>query len=558
MTIRQSEIMKETGVDVPGQPAAGQQLNGNSTCNTDPASYKTFFPYTIPVIVILLMGLIHLPHPFYGDQALFMVGARELSAGGKLYVDFWDIKQPGIYLFYWLAGGLFGYTEVGVHALELIVFCGLSLFMVFSLKPYFNHQWLASLVPVATIGTYYCMTGSMHLTQVEILVGIPLFLCARLSSIDGKNRFFQLSRWFMSGVSAGVVAIFKLVLAPIPVVMWLLVIIIRLRSAERQSKKEIISDAAAACCGVAVVLALIAFWFASNNALDELWYTNFVYPLQAVADAPAAGLDRLIRSLSWFGRKTIFFLFISSFVAFNWRSIKRETVTIQMMGWLVAGFLVILIQKFSYWQYHFMLLLFPIGVLSVRGIDAVLTKYADAKAVSGRRTKALALAFLMVFFAFSPVIQLMGKKCIRFSIELVKGSSWSGDYQMHLSKAYRAISKSTTFLAEDHSDRAIYVFGDPLNYYLNQKRQAIPENGWGWEFYMPEQLNALISELDQARPVYLFISDWYADLFLHKLPHLFDFVNRHYFEYSKSDDGKWYRLKAPDPASNLEPNSGKS
>jgi hypothetical protein len=114
--------------------------------------HRKFYLYAAPILVILLMGIIHLPHPFSGDQALFMIGAKELSQGSRLYVDFWDIKQPGIYLFYWIAGSLFGYSEVVVHSLELLLFCCLSLFIVFSFKHYFNHSWLTYFVPITTIG----------------------------------------------------------------------------------------------------------------------------------------------------------------------------------------------------------------------------------------------------------------------------------------------------------------------------------------------------------------------------------------------------------------------
>jgi hypothetical protein len=57
-----------------------------------------------------------LAYPFHGDQAMFILGARVLAEGGTLYVDYWDFKQPGIYLIYFLAGRLFGFNEIGISA----------------------------------------------------------------------------------------------------------------------------------------------------------------------------------------------------------------------------------------------------------------------------------------------------------------------------------------------------------------------------------------------------------------------------------------------------------
>ena len=56
---------------------------------------------------VILVGLIHLPYPFDGDQALFTTGASKIYRGATLYRDFWDLKQPGIFGFYLLGGVLF-------------------------------------------------------------------------------------------------------------------------------------------------------------------------------------------------------------------------------------------------------------------------------------------------------------------------------------------------------------------------------------------------------------------------------------------------------------------
>ena len=52
------------------------------------------------VALVGLLALLHLPYPFDHDQGLFMAGARAMADGARLYVDFWDMKQPGIYWYY--------------------------------------------------------------------------------------------------------------------------------------------------------------------------------------------------------------------------------------------------------------------------------------------------------------------------------------------------------------------------------------------------------------------------------------------------------------------------
>ena len=49
----------------------------------------------IVLLVIAIAALVQLPMPFWGDQALFTYAAHGLRHGDRLYVDFWDYKQPG-------------------------------------------------------------------------------------------------------------------------------------------------------------------------------------------------------------------------------------------------------------------------------------------------------------------------------------------------------------------------------------------------------------------------------------------------------------------------------
>ncbi|MGF1936586.1 MAG: hypothetical protein RM347_019725 [Nostoc sp. ChiQUE02] len=177
------------------------------------------------LIAIVIIGLIHLPFPFDGDQAFFRLGALEIQQGKVLYRDFWDVKQPGIFYFYFLAGTFFGFNEIGIHLFELIYMLFFSIVLLLSLKSYFRHQRIASLVPLLTVGVYYTVSEPWHLTQVEALVGFPLFICLWLTyqsfKYEGKLRFFLLS---LSGLIGGIVLIFKLMFLLILLSFWRLVL----------------------------------------------------------------------------------------------------------------------------------------------------------------------------------------------------------------------------------------------------------------------------------------------------------------------------------------------
>ena len=130
------------------------------------------------LLVIAFIGVINLPTPFGGDQALFITGAQEIAKGKVLYRDFWDLKPPGIFYFYYIAGSLFGFSEVGVHLLELILWLIFSGFLIISFRfsNTFENKFSASLVPLFTVGIYYSFSSVATLTQVEGIINIFLFI----------------------------------------------------------------------------------------------------------------------------------------------------------------------------------------------------------------------------------------------------------------------------------------------------------------------------------------------------------------------------------------------
>src|ERR1044071_5583827 len=81
-------------------------------------AHQNWKAQAVVLSAIVLIGVLYLAQPFYDDQALFVVGAQKMGQGQVLYRDYWDIKQPAVFLFYLLAGKCLGFTELGIHAFE--------------------------------------------------------------------------------------------------------------------------------------------------------------------------------------------------------------------------------------------------------------------------------------------------------------------------------------------------------------------------------------------------------------------------------------------------------
>lgn len=67
--------------------------------------------------VVIALGAFYLPYPLNSDSALFLLMAREMAEGARLYVDVWDVKQPGVFWFYLTAGYLFGFEPLAPQLL---------------------------------------------------------------------------------------------------------------------------------------------------------------------------------------------------------------------------------------------------------------------------------------------------------------------------------------------------------------------------------------------------------------------------------------------------------
>ena len=76
------------------------------------------------LIWLLATALILLPmlfFPFNGDHSQFIVAARALSDGGKIFIDFIDLKPPFLYYCYWYITMIFGESEMSCRVFDLII-----------------------------------------------------------------------------------------------------------------------------------------------------------------------------------------------------------------------------------------------------------------------------------------------------------------------------------------------------------------------------------------------------------------------------------------------------
>jgi hypothetical protein len=137
--------------------------------------------------LVLALGLGKLAYPLMEDQSLFLLGARAISRGGTLYRDFWDIKPPGIFLFYLAGGSLFGANEIGIHLFELLwMLLAIPLLLALAGTGISRARLLAA--ALLFVGSYYVLAGEGMLANAEGLMNPPLLLVLVASHPPGRRR----------------------------------------------------------------------------------------------------------------------------------------------------------------------------------------------------------------------------------------------------------------------------------------------------------------------------------------------------------------------------------
>jgi hypothetical protein len=207
---------------------------------------------------------------------------------------------------------------------------------------------------------------------------------------------------------------------------------------------------------------------------------------------------------------------------------------------------VILIQRLSWWEYQYMLLFPPLGILAVKGLDAIWSELIQGSVTAGSILGRRLVAASALMALFSPLLMslaLKSYKLIHYRLALSAGRS--GAYQDDLSPAYRAAREGVSLLSgPDSLPGPIFVSGNPVHYLLSGREQAIASNGWMLELFLPEQWRRLERELTETQPSYILVANEYSSLINERSPKFISLLKDHYTVVSRTNSGTWYALDA--------------
>ncbi len=454
----------------------------------------------------VLFGLFHLQYPMHGDQALYLTYARGLDEGARLYVDLWINKQPGVLWFYLTAGRLFGFSEFGVHAFELLWLFVATWVLWLVGRASFESRGVANLLPLLTGALYYWHATPQFLGQIEILVSLPLALCIAASVNLLRDPKHGLRWALLFGACSAVVALFKLILVLAPLLMGLVALAYLWMQEQPNRVRRIIRLLAYFGLGFASLLVPTAWYFHATGGWQAFLWTQLTYPTLAVVEVQGKDFWKFYRGSAWLKG------FLPTLLLFWWaaRAPKRPALRIaeaQSIAWIGAAILAIALQRFSYWPYHFLLLLMPVGVLVCSATDRILASNATRN-----RKLLVGLTIAAVFFIGGAYPLAARYRAVQAAIFATRGEGLDR-FRDSLDPGYLEAKHDTSFLQEPGSLQGpIYVFGNPNLLLMSGRPQAIPIDGWSWQLMLKSQWRELPGQLASAKPAYVYVSAFNAKL----------------------------------------------
>ena len=202
----------------------------------------------------------------------------------------------------------------------------------------------------------------------------------------------------------------------------------------------------------------------------------------------------------------------------------------------------ILIQRLSWWEYHYSLLMIPLGILAVICIE---------KLVEGidifikRRWKIPAYVSMLVILTllFIPTGRRLIQKFQRSNqIEMIKIGERNFEVTGDAAADYKSISADTTFLAAENPEATMFVISNPLYYYLSDSSPLFASNGAMSDMFTDFEWTRLNGEMSERFPKYIFIETKLIEPTAEENPTFINTLHKNYSIYTTSERGSFYKL----------------
>lgn len=319
-------------------------------------------------------------YPLGWDQGLFAWMGNAIVQGGLPYRDAWDFKGPLVYYTFALAQWLFGVHLWSIRLLDVVLLLWSTLALrraATALIDAESGRWAALL--------YFLWYGShsyWHTAQPDGWTA--MLLIVGLAPILARPAEARARAFLFAGICIGLVTLFK------PTNALFLALPLAALMVSRQQRGAAVGIATVA--GWILPIAVMAVWFASQGALDDLIAVHLQYAAVYAWLSPG---DRLRGLAEYFltARVTAVGLPLVMFGAIVlWRT--HRAVAVLLAGWVVITTALVVTQN-RFYAYHWLPMLPACVLLAAAAIQHIHAQM---------RTLATVLVAILLVHCLAPIV----------------------------------------------------------------------------------------------------------------------------------------------------------
>ena len=322
------------------------------------AAALTRWVFVVCSALAALWLMMSFTYPLGWDQGLFAWVGNAIVRGGMPYRDAWDFKGPLVYYTFALAQWLFGVHLWSIRLLDAVLLLWSTLALrraAAALIDAEGGRWAALLYVL-----WYASHSYWHTAQPDGWTAMLLII--GLSPILARPAEAHARAFLLAGICVGLVTLFK------PTNALFLALPLAALIASRGTRRPALGIATAA--GWILPIAIIALWFASQGALDDLVAVHLQYAAVYAWLSPG---DRLRGLAEYFlnARVIAVGLPLVMFGAIAlWRT--HRAVAVVLAGWVLITTALVATQN-RFYAYHWLPMLPACVLLGAVAIQRIQT-----------------------------------------------------------------------------------------------------------------------------------------------------------------------------------------
>ncbi|MCB0701511.1 MAG: glycosyltransferase family 39 protein [Ignavibacteriae bacterium] len=172
--------------------------------------FQSKYDYLILSLGLLVLSIV-IFFPVSSDLATFIHGGMILENGGKLFVDYFDVKPPFIYYFFEFLYSLFG-KNITFYRLFDFIYQSLFLLSSIYILNRINIDKRVTRLFVIIMPIAYVTLSFPHTFQVESLLFLPLIWYFYLSNLSEKKLKYILLKGILLGIAINLKYTFGIIL----------------------------------------------------------------------------------------------------------------------------------------------------------------------------------------------------------------------------------------------------------------------------------------------------------------------------------------------------------